>query len=412
MENKKGFHLEWFGEKRVVRLLLLAALLALGVIHFESLFMGALFLWQVAQPLVLGCILAYMLEVVVKRLEKIYFPKARNPLLQKSRRPVCIMGATVLVLSMIVLVISMVIPGLGDAFALLAQEVPKYLEQLKGWILEHEDLFPSLAESAQGWQVDWEGIGKQIVTYAFSGLGGLLTSTVSVIGAVTGTVINFFMSVIFAFFLLAGKERLLRQFRRSVRAMLPAERAKRLGHVLSVTHKSFSGFIVGQSLCALILGVATWLGMMIFGMPYALIVGVLSGVTALVPIIGGYIGAILGAFLVFTQSPVMALWFLLFIIVLQQIQGNVIYPRLVSSSIGLPGIWVLAAVSIGGGLGGIGGMLLGVPIAAALYILSREKVANKEKEKGLSPDITSLEQPAVEAPASVQRPLEQPKRKK
>lgn len=383
MLKEKGSRLDWFGEKKLVRLLLLAALLTLGVIHFESLFYGVLFLWQVGQPLVQGAMLAYMLEVVVKRLERFYFPHAKKALLIRSRRPVCILLSTVLVFSMIVLIISMVIPGLGDAFALLAREVPIYLEQLRGWILENEDRFPAIAESAQNWQVDWQGIGTQIVNYAFSGLGGLLSSTVSVIGAVTGTVFNFFMSVIFAFFLLAGKDRLLRQYRRSVKALLPEKRAKVLRHVLGVTHKSFSGFIVGQSLCALILGVVTWLGMMIFGMPYALIVGVLSGVTALVPIIGGYIGAILGAFLVFTQSPVMALWFLVFIIVLQQIQGNVIYPRLVSSSIGLPGIWVLAAVTVGGGLGGIGGMLLGVPIAAVIYILGREKVSKREKERGL-----------------------------
>jgi len=379
MEEKKKTGLKWFGERKPVRLMLLGALLVLGILHIESLLKALNFLWQVAQPLVTGAVMAYILEVVVKRLERIYFPRSRRPIVVKTRRPLCIALATILVFSLVALIVGMVIPGMGEAFDLLASEVPKYLGQLQAWILENAHQFPAIAESVQDWQLDWTGIGVQIINYAFNGMGGLLSSTVTVIGAVTGTVFNFFMSVIFAFFLLAGKDKLKMQTHRIIRAALPEKRADQLRHVISVTHKAFSGFIVGQALNGLILGAATWLGMSIFNMPYALIVGVLSGVTALIPIIGGYIGAIVGAFLVFTQSPGMAIWFLVYIIILQQIQGNVIYPRLVSSSIGLPGIWVLAAVTIGGGLGGVVGMLVGVPIAAILYILIRETVQKREQ---------------------------------
>ena len=379
MDEKKKNGLTWFGEKKPVRLMLLGALLVLGILNFDALVNKLRFLWQVAQPLVTGAVMAYMLEVVVKRLERIYFPHSRRPIVIRTRRPLCIALATILVFSLLALIMIMVIPGLGEAFDLLASEVPKYLGQLQAWILENAHQFPAIAESVQDWQLDWTGIGVQIINYAFNGMGGLLSSTVTVIGAVTGTVFNFFMSVIFAFFLLAGKDKLKIQTHRIIRAALPEKQADQLRHVISTTHKAFSGFIVGQALNGLILGAATWLGMSIFNMPYALIVGVLSGVTALIPIIGGYIGAIVGAFLVFTQSPGMAIWFLVYIIILQQIQGNVIYPRLVSSSIGLPGIWVLAAVTIGGGLGGVVGMLVGVPIAAVMYILAREMVQKKEK---------------------------------
>ena len=178
--------------------------------------------------------------------------------------------------------------------------------------------------------------------------------------------------------LLTGKKRLHAQYVR-IMALIPRQDlAARFHHVMTVAHRAFSGFIMGQTLDALLLGVFTTLGMVAFGMPYAMIVGVLSGTTALIPIVGGYIGAIVGAFLVFTVSPMQALWFLLFIIVLQQVFGNLVYPRLVGSSIGLPGMWVLAAVTVGGGLGGVGGMLLGVPVMATIYALAREKVQEKE----------------------------------
>ena len=153
----------------------------------------------------------------------------------------------------------------------------------------------------------------------------------------------------------------------------------KLQRIMQTANRCFSGFIVGQSINGLILGVLTWLGMRIFSMPYALMVGVLSGTTSLIPIIGGYIGAALGTFLVFTANPGLALWFLVFIVALQTLQGNILYPRLVGDSVGLPSLWVLAAVSVGGGLGGVGGMLVAVPITATVYILVREWVKKKKE---------------------------------
>lgn len=396
-EDKTQNRLKWFGERKPVRLMLLGALLILGVLNFQKLMNGLRFLWQVAQPLVLGAVMAYMLEVVVKRLERLYFPKSKKRLVIKTRRPVCIVLATVLVVSLLVLITVMVIPGLGDAFALLAKEVPIYVTQLQTWIVENTDQFPEIQQAVMNWKLDWDAIGVQIINYTASGLGGLLSSTVSVISAVTGTVFNFFMSIIFAFFILIGKEKLRSQGSRIIRAALPEKQAQQAHHLLATTHRAFSGFIVGQAMSGLILGFFTWLGMTIFGMPYALIVGVLSGVTALVPIIGAYVGAGVGAFLVFTQSPIMAFWFLVYIIVLQQIETNLIYPRMVSTSVGLPGLWVLAAVSIGGGLGGMAGMLVGVPIAAVIYFIIKEQV---EKKEALA--AAAAQQPEEEALAEAQ----------
>ncbi len=379
MEKPGGKKESWFGERRAVRLMLLAALLALGVIHFQGLCRGVAFLWQIAQPLALGAAMAYVLEIVVKYLDGLLFARTKRPFWQRVRRPACILLAAALVFSFLALVIWMVIPGLGDAFAVVARELPFYIDEMKRWALERSGEFPALAEEIEKFQFDWESIQARIAAYAMSGLGGILSSTVSVIGAVTGSVASFFMSLIFAVFLLAGKARLKAQYARVTAAALKAGWLARVNHVLAAAHRAFSGFIIGQTLDAVILGVLTALGMLIFRMPYAVIVGALSGATALVPIIGGYVGAITGAFLVFTVSPVQAFWFLVFIVILQQIAGNVIYPRLVGSSIGLPGLWVIVAVVIGGGLGGVGGMLLGVPLMATAYQLAREAVDKREQ---------------------------------
>lgn len=362
---------QWFGEKKIVRLMLLAALLTLGVIHIGSVIGAGAYLWNIAKPLIVGAALAYVLEIIIKRLEKVFFPRTKKKWLARSRRFLCILISILLVVFLLTLIIAIVIPGLAEAVTLLAQELPNYFEQAKEWVLETFRDVPTVTEYVQGVNFDWTTIQERVINWAINGIGGsgLLSSTVSVIGAVTGQIANIFISLIFALFLLSSKDQLHRQFHHLLNAVLPEKRVQRLQVVLDTANRCFSGFIIGQTLNGLALGVFTWLGMRIFRMPYALIVAVLSGTTSLIPIIGGYIGAAAGTFLVFTAAPEMALWFLLFIVALQTVQGNLIYPRLVGSSVGLPSLWVLAAVSIGGGLGGIAGMIMAVPTTATLYSL-------------------------------------------
>ena len=374
---------KWFGERKIVRLMLLAALLALGVIHIESLIYGLILVWNVAQPVILGAAMAYILEIIIKRLDKLLFSKAKNKWLQKSSRAICIFLAILLMLSIIVLLIFTVIPGLRDAVTVLGKEFPNYFAQAKAWVIEKLVSFTAAQEYIQGLEVDWAFIQDRIMNWAMNGIsnGGLLSSTVTVISAVTSEVANFLISAIFAIFLLGSKAMLQSQFHHVLEAAMDEKKQTVIQHVLDTANRCFSGFIIGQTLNGLILGVLTWLGMRIFGMPYALMVAVLSGTTSLVPIIGGYIGAVLGTFLVFTANPSLAIWFLVFIVALQTIQGNVLYPRLVGNSVGLPSLWVLAAVSVGGGLAGFGGMLLAVPIIATIYALAHEWVQRKNSEK-------------------------------
>ncbi len=372
---------KWFGERKIVRLMLLAALLALAVMHVEFILDTVLRLWQVASPLMLGAILAYILEIIIKRFEKIFFPKSRKPWMCRARRPICILLATVLVVFLAVLMVSIIIPGLTDAFTVLAREFPNYFLDVKAWVLETFKDVPTVTDYVKDLELDWNIIQDRVVQWGIRGIGdnSLLTNTVTVISAVTGSVANFMISAIFAIFLLGGKQKLQSQCDNLIRVSISERNNNKLQRVLKTANRCFSGFIVGQSINGLILGVLTWLGMRIFGMPYALMVGVLSGTTSLIPIIGGYIGAALGTFLVFTAAPGLALWFLLFIVTLQTLQGNILYPRLVGDSVGLPSLWVLAAVSVGGGLGGVGGMLVAVPLTATVYILVREWVQKKKE---------------------------------
>lgn len=377
MSNQEQHPLtKWFGERRFVRLMLLAALLTLGVIHIQRIINGIRFLWGVAKPLIVGAAIAYVLEIVVKRLELLLFPHSKKAWLIKSRRWIAILIAVLVILSILTLIVFTVIPGLADAVTLLTRELPVYFAQLKEWVLTTFADMPTVTDYVSKLDFDWQAIQDRIINWGVNGLGGtgLLSSTVSVISAVTGRIANFLISMIFALFLLGSKKQLQSQFSQLIKALLNDRNETRMHHVLSTANRCFSGFIVGQTLSGLVLGIATWLGMRIFHMPYALMVAVLCGTVSLVPIIGGYVGAALGTFLVFTAAPGMALWFLLFIVSLQTIQGNTLYPRLMGSSVGIPSLWVLAAITLGGGLGGISGMLVAVPITATCYALVQEWV--------------------------------------
>ncbi|MBR4359203.1 MAG: AI-2E family transporter [Clostridia bacterium] len=384
-ETRENALRKWFGERRFVRLMLLAALLTLGVIHFEWMVSAVFFVWSVARPLIVGAAIAYILEIVVKLLEKIMLPHAKQPWVNRSRRWVCIVLAVVLILFLLILIISIVIPGLTDAFTLLAKELPSYVEEARNWALDVFKDVPTVKEYIEKVQLDdWDKIQNSIINWALNGiageggvegvLGGIVSNIAPLIGAVTSRLANFLISLMFAFFLLGSKDSLHNQFHRVLQAVLMPRKRDILQHILETANHCFSGFIIGAISNALFMGVFTWLGMRIFGMPYALMVGVVSGVTSVVPIIGGYIGAAAGTFLVFTANPGMALWFLLFIVILQTVDGNLVSPRLVGSSVGIPSLWVLAAVSVGGGIGGIAGMVMAVPLTATLYMLIREWV--------------------------------------
>ncbi len=349
-----------------------AFLLYLAITYWPNAgrFLAALF--HSAAPLAVGCVIAYLLNILASFYEKHYFVKSRSPVIAKSRRPVCVAAAIITLAAIVVFIVALVIPQLIDCVQLLAADLQALVAALPAQ-LERFDVLPNNllpALSGVNWQ---EKLGKAIGLLT-NGLGSAMDTVLTVLSSVFSSIVTAFISVVFAIYLLMGKERLGRQFDRLVTRYLKASRQGKLRHVLSVTNDCFRRYIIGQCTEAVILGVLCILGMMILRLPYAVMIGTLIGFTALIPIAGAYIGAGVGALMIFMIAPMQAVVFLIFIVVLQQLEGNLIYPKVVGSSIGLPASWVFAAITVGGGIMGVMGMVLAVPLTAVFYQLLREDI--------------------------------------
>ena len=333
-----------------------------------------------ASPLITGCIIAYVLNILLERIEILYFPGTKSGLLIKSRRPVCILLSLLVLLLILFLVSRLVVPELCSSIRLITAEIPALVEQVGKLAVDSQVSLPALEELAALQGLDLQEIIKKTLNMVAMGAGSLFNSIFSVLAGVFGALTQFLIGGIFAIYLLSGKERLGEQAKRLAKAYLTPDFKDTLFYVCGVLNDTFKSFIIGQCMEAVIIGVLCAAGMFVFRMPYAVMTGTVVGVTALIPVVGAYIGAVVGAFMVFTVNPLQALFFILFLIVLQQLEGNLIYPKVVGSSIGLPGIWVLAAVTVGGSLMGISGMLVGVPLAAAVYRLTGADVRERLKE--------------------------------
>lgn len=365
-------------EKSTVRLLFVAALLLLLVLNASTAWgiLGAL--WGIMSPIVLGCILAFVLNIPMKALERVFFPNSQRPLVRKMRRPACFVLSLIIIAAIFVLVIALVVPQLVNALVMLARESIVLLANLRTWAAEHSDQLSQLAaylpDPSQTNEDELKGKVTQFLSQGALGLVGAVSRA-------TGFVVDFSFGLIFAIYVLMGKETLARQATLVGTRYASETFVNKAHHALSIARKKFEQFIVGQCLEAGILGVLCTIGMLALQLPYAPTVGALIAATSLIPIVGAYIGGALAAFLIFSVSPMQAVVFLVFLVLLQQFEGNVIYPRTVGNAIALPGLWVTAAVTIGAGMAGIPGMLVGVPLAATVYDLVKEDVT-----KGLPPE--------------------------
>lgn len=328
-------------------------------------------------PLFLGCAIAYLVNILMSLYENHFFISSNRAFVQKSRRPVCMVLAFATLLAIMVLVIFLVVPQLSSCIQLLLSALPGVMESLTNGIEKLNILPENMVESLSA--VDWQTRIGEVLKSVISGLGNAMGILGTMISTVLSGIVTIFMAVIFAIYLLAGKEKLGRQSKHLMYRYMSKSMYEKCIHFLAVLNACFRNYIVGQCTEAVILGLLCMGGMFLLRLPYAAMVGALIAFTALIPVAGAYIGAGVGAFMILTVSPGKAVVFLIFIVVLQQLEGNLIYPRVVGSSIGLPALWVLAAVTVGGGIMGIGGMLLGVPIAATAYQLLREDVYRSPK---------------------------------
>ncbi len=336
-------------------------------------FIGLVF--SAAYPLILGFIIAYIFNIFLSFCERHYFPKKNTKFITKTRRPVCLVMSIAITVAVIALILIIVIPELVKALKIIYQEIPGYAQKLKNFAIEYLRDYPTIQQKIRDINIDWDTVMEKVTNFITVGAGGRLISSIAeVIGSVTMSIVNFFIGMIFAVYVLLRKDKLRVDFGRAKDALLSKKINRRLTNVIHTADETFRSFFVGQFTEAIILGTLCMIGMAILRIPYAAMTGAVIGVTALIPIIGAYIGAAVGAFMISTDDPKKALIFLIFLILLQQFEGNVIYPKVVGSSVGLPGIWVLAAVTFGGGLFGITGMLIGVPTVATLYKLCHAKL--------------------------------------
>ncbi|WP_418750899.1 AI-2E family transporter [Frisingicoccus sp.] len=362
------------------------AVLVLLVIRFDKVFSWFSQIWNVAFPLILGCLVAYVLNIIMKVLENHWFPDTNSRVALRARRGVCVFLSIFLVFGVIFLIIRIVLPELVQAFSVMADEIPVYFEKIQDWIVDNGDLFPSLAERIGAMEINWQEMFNKIFTYVTSGFSSMLNSAFSFISHILSSVVNIAIATIFAVYILMNKEKLQSQVKTLQKVYMKKPHMKTVNHIIYTANECFTSFITGQCVEAVILGILCTVGMLILRFPYAPMVGTFIGATALIPMVGAYIGAVVGAFMIFTVSPIQSLAFLVFIVILQQLEGNLIYPKVVGASIGLPGIWVLAAVTIGGGLGGIPGMLIGVPLTATVYRLICLDVRERTRNESMSED--------------------------
>ena len=336
-------------------------------------------------PLTLGFCIAFVLNVPMRFLERHLFLRTQKPVLKRLRRPLCILISLVFILAVLTAVFWLVVPELVNALVVLANTVPPFLSKATAWLQDNADRFPQLESWLAGLDIDWAKTGRDIITYLTGQFSSLLGGTVQVISATVGGVTNVVIAFILALYILLGKEKLKAQCTAVCRAFLPERFAKGLLYVARLSSDTFASFVTGQCIEACILGTLCWLGMTLFRFPYAPMIGALVGFCALIPIVGAVIGTVVGAFMIMMVDPVQAILFVIFLLTLQQIEGNLIYPRVVGSSVGLPAIWVLASVTVGGSLWGIGGMLFAVPVCSILYTLMRRvtqyRLAEKEAKK-------------------------------
>lgn len=363
--------------KQICGLMVFAAFLVLVVMYSELVVGGIGFLFDIARPFIIGGIIAFVLNLPMRGIEEKMLGKWRGRLAQKAKRPISMLLAMIVVLLIVVVVVATVVPQVSDTVTVLGNKIPAFLDNM---VIELEALsqnYPELEEQVvalQNLEINWDSLMDSAVGFLKNGVGSMLTSTVTVAGNIIGGVVEIVIAFIFALYILSQKEKLADQGKRIVSAYCSDRMGAGVLKVMSLLHKNFSNFITGQCLEAVILGTMFVVTMSIFRMPYAFMVGVLIAFTALIPVVGAFIGCAVGAFLILIDNPIMALWFIVLFLVLQQVEGNLIYPKVVGNSVGLPSIWVLMAVSLGGSLFGVAGMLFFIPLLATGYTLLRENV--------------------------------------
>lgn len=375
--------------KRIKGLIIFTALLVVCLWKYDIILEVFGFIIHVTFPFILGGAIAFILNVPMNFIERHLFNPERvgnKRIMRKLSRPVSMLIVVFAVFAVVALVMFVLIPQLGSTFINLGSSIQDFIPKVQQWAgqLFHDN--KEVMKWVNNLEFDWNKVMDAGINFFKVGAGSVLDSTITAAKSIVSGITTFFIAFVFAIYILLQKEKLNIQVKKVMFAFIRKGRAEAAVEVMSLTYNTFSSFLTGQCVEAIILGSMFVITMTLFQLPYALLVGIVIAFTALIPIFGAFIGCAVGAFLIFMVAPVKALIFVILFLVLQQIEGNLIYPHVVGNSVGLPSIWVLAAVSIGGSLMGVVGMLIFIPIVSVVYALFREIVYLKLKQRKINPE--------------------------
>lgn len=373
--------------KQIRGLIVFTAVLIVCLWKFEVVVSVFQFILNILYPFLLGGAIAFVLSVPMNFVERKLFTERKIPEKYKKKyaRGMSLLIVLAGVIGILAVIIFGLIPQLAGTFANLGKSIHNFIPQVQEWADHWFHNNKEIMSAVNNLEFDWNKIMETAVKFLKNGAGSVLESTINTAKNIIGAVGTFFIAFVFAIYILLQKEKLGRQAKKVLFAFVRKGRAEAVLEVLSLTYKTFSSFLTGQCVEALILGTMFVITMTIFRLPYALLTGIVIAFTALIPVFGAFAGCAVGAFLIFMVSPFKALMFVVLFLVLQQIEGNLIYPHVVGNSVGLPSIWVLAAVSIGGSLMGVVGMLVFIPLMSVVYALFREVVYIKLRQKKIYP---------------------------
>lgn len=374
--------------KKIRELILFTAIVIVCLWKFNMVLQVLLKGLNIFIPFLLGGAIAFVLNVPMNFVERHLFSEDKRKgkrYMQKAARPCSMILVLIFVFGVVAAVMFVLVPQLGNTFSNLGKNVQIFLPHVQAWAKQVFHNNKEIMNIVNNIEFDWDKIMNAGIGFFKNGAGSVLDSTITAAKSIVSGVTTFFIAFVFAIYILLQKEKLEIQAKKVLFAFVRKGRAEAIIEVCSLTYKTFSSFLTGQCLEAVILGSMFVVAMTIFRLPYALLIGIVIAFTALIPIFGAFVGCGIGVLLIFMVNPTKAAIFIVLFLVLQQIEGNLIYPHVVGNSVGLPSIWVLAAVSVGGSLMGITGMLIFIPIVSVLYALFREVVYLKLKKNKIDP---------------------------
>ncbi len=367
-------------KKTIMQLILFTVVIIFAFVNIEALWNFFMYIIKVFMPFIIGAIIAFVLNVLLNVVENKLFKKLNeknSKIWRKIKRPTSVITTFVIIIAIIAFVLGLLIPQLQNTVEIFTDNIDSYKEQS----VELLDKIGISNKDIKKFTNGLDDIQGELTTYLDNNKEEIMQTTVGVASTVVGTITSFVLGIVFAIYILLKKEDLARQSKKILKAYLPEKREKRIREICEVSNTTFGNFISGQCLEALIIGILCFIGMLILQIPYASTISVLVGFTALIPVFGAFIGTAIGAFLILMVDPTKAIIFIIFIIILQQIEGNLIYPKVVGKSVGLPGLWVMVAVTVGASIAGILGMLVSVPLCSVLYGIIKTNVNARIDEK-------------------------------